>query len=582
MRNPKALEYFARILSSRLASVTRGEVARRATTTIAVTSKPGLKGKSLVARSLAELLEQLTGAEVLLVRIRRGYHGEKVARLLSDDIDAVPEQLRRELAEVRKGAAMLEVGIQPDRTASFYGDRATNLIVKLGELFTYMVFDLGSEPQALVDSVGEFADVWVEIVESPSTPGNGESAIRHFEVINQHNPGSRRVPLGHCEPFIIPDDSSLGNNLAGAVRTICENSRSPVALSVHRLARKLVGSSVGLALGGGAAFGIAHLGVLRVLEQNNIPIDLVAGCSQGSIIGVGYAAGIGVEEMVDIALDLGQKKNVLKPLDLTMTKPGLLAGNRMVGIFSPLLESKETFEDLVLPCRTVATDIESGERVSIGTGRLDQAFRASSSVPMVFAPMRWEERALVDGGVVDPVPAEVVQEMGADICIAINVVPPLKKGVETVIANAYRQLNRFNPLSYIGDSRFLPNMFDIIMNSMQVLQYELGNFKAISADVRINPDLSDFTWIEYYRSAELIERGEEATERALPAIRKALDGKLAAARGHRSPPPNVRTESGEKPAAEKTQAKPAAKGAKPAAKRSKSRKKSSASSRASS
>jgi len=121
---------------------------------------------------------------------------------------------------------------------------------------------------------------------------------------------------------------------------------------------------------------------------------------------------------------------------------------------------------------------------------------------------------------------------GGDFIIAVNVVPPLKKGVENEVSRAFRMLNRFNPLSYFEDSRNLPNLFDIIMNSMQILQYELGNFKAIAADVRINPDLSDFTWIEYYRSEELIQRGVEAAERAIPAIKSAYALKLAPYRKH--------------------------------------------------
>ena len=135
-------------------------------------------------------------------------------------------------------------------------------------------------------------------------------------------------------------------------------------------------------------------------------------------------------------------------------------------------------------------------------------------------------RVLVDGGVSDPVPAETVNHMGADLCIAVNVVPPLKKGVENAVSKTIRMMTWFNPLSWFEGSSGLPNMFDIIMNSMQVLQYELGNFKAISADVLINPDLSDFTWIEYYRSDELIRRGAEAAERAMPAIERALNQKM--------------------------------------------------------
>ena len=102
----------------------------------------------------------------------------------------------------------------------------------------------------------------------------------------------------------------------------------------------------------------------------------------------------------------------------------------------------------------------------------------------------------MDGGVADPVPAEITVEMGADITVAVNVVPRMKRGMETAMLwVSYRRLNAFNPLSYFGDTQDMPNLFDIVMNSMQILQYELGNFKAITADVLINPDLSDFTWI---------------------------------------------------------------------------------------
>ena len=267
--------------------------------------------------------------------------------------------------------------------------------------------------------------------------------------------------------------------------------------------------------------------MLKVLEDAGVLIDLVAGCSQGSIIAVGYAAGLSVTDMIAMAHELGVKKNFLFASDPTFfTKPGLIAGQRFVTMMRPYLRGKESFEQLLLPCRTVATDIETGERVALMSGRLETAFRASSSVPMVMAPIKDGERVLVDGGVADPVPAEVAVDMGADITVAVNVVPRMKRGVETAVSSFIRKLNYFNPLTYIGEAQDMPNLFDIVMNSMQILQYELGNFKAISADVLINPDLSDFTWIEYYRAGELIARGGEAAERALPAIDKAIKSKI--------------------------------------------------------
>src|SRR5258708_24080893 len=175
-----------------------------------------------------------------------------------------------------------------------------------------------------------------------------------------------------------------------------------------------------------------------------------------------------------------------------------------------------------MPLMTVATDIESGERVPIGSGLLTTAFRASAAVSLCVATVKMGERVLVAGGGSDPVPAEVVNSMGADLCIAVNVVPPLKLGIENAVSKAVRMVNRFNPMSYLNGVTGMPPMFDIIMNSMQVLQHELGNFKAISADVMIKPDLSDFTWIEYYRSSELIQRGADAAEQGMPAFRRGV------------------------------------------------------------
>ncbi len=534
LRNPKAVEYFARVLCKRLASVTKGEGGRRATMTISVASLPGLKGKSLLASALAGVLKDITRANTLVVQARPSELGpqDEIAMLLSDDVEAVPPSILNKLTAKSPDPAFLSIATRADQSEDRYGVKASNLVSKLSDYFSFIIFDLGSESPALISAVPEFSDVLIEIVDR-SEQGlltDTSHPLKQFRVLNLFNPNTQPIPINSCEPFVIPRDSSITDDLAASATHIRRNPRSAPALPIHRMARKILKSSIGVALGGGAAFGIAHLGVLQVLEQNSIPIDLVAGCSQGSIIGVGYAAGVSTEDMISIARDLGRKRNFFKAMDFTITRPGILAGNRIVEIFAPLLGEKKSFEDLVMPCRTIATDIESGERVAIGTGRLDHAFRASSAVPMVISPLKWGERALVDGGVSDPVPAEIVTQMGADFCIAVNVVPPLKRGIETVMSRAYRQLNRLNPLSYLGESQELPNLFDIVMNSMQILQYELGNFKAISADVLINPDLTDFTWIEYYRAEELIQRGIEAAEKAMPAITKAIDERLAPVR----------------------------------------------------
>jgi len=530
LRNPKAIEYFARILSKRLAGVTRAEHIRRATTAIAIASHKGLKGETLIAHALAVILKQITQTEVAYVEVRPSEEAlqPSVLNLLSGDLAAAS----RKWVAANEGnhPTTLKIAVPAGLDHMAYGNLLSNLVSKLSDSFSFIVFDLGSETPGLIESAPAYADVYVALVDSADDdPGIPDlRSMKLYKVVSLFNATSRPVPISHSEPFVIPYSAVLSRPTAEASEFLRANPRSAPALPIFRLAHKLLGTSIGIALGGGAAFGIAHLGVLKVLEEDGIPIDLVAGCSQGSIVAVGYAAGLSVDEMIAIARELGTRRNFLFASDPTfLLKPGILSGQRFVTMMRPYLKGKETFEQLLLPCRTVATDIESGERVSIGSGRLETAYRASSSVPMVLAPLRAGEHVLVDGGVADPVPAGVATDMGADITIAVNVVPPMKRGVETVLSSFYRRVNMFNPLSYLGDSQDMPNLFDIVMNSMQILQYELGNFKAISADVLINPDLSDFTWIEYYRADELIERGAEAARKALPAIHRAVDAKIA-------------------------------------------------------
>jgi NTE family protein len=523
LRNPRSLEYFSRIMCQRLSSAVTGERVGEGPVQVAVTSAKGLCGTSLVAKTLAALLAELTGAPVLLVSLQQAPPEDRLEGLhvhLST-IDRTIDSVRRAFAERSDRPIGLTVGFEPNGTAEQYGGQLSDLVNRVRTDFSYQVFDLPSNPPAVSASAPWFADVMVEIVENgkPEFPAKAveRGTVARYPVINLRNPQSRPIPISACSPFVIPNEPGLGPETALA------HPRSPGAIPLWRLARKITGRSVGLALGGGAAFGISHLGVLQVLERNSIPIDMVVGCSIGSLVAVSYASGFSLAEMMDRAHEMGKTRYVASGLDFTFTKPGgILGGERLKSRFTPLLGAHKTFDDLLIPCRTVATDIRSGELVSIGRGRLEDAYRASSSVPMVLSPEALDGRVLVDGGVADPVPAETVRHMGADLCIAVPVVPPLKKGVETAISKFSDRLNLLNPFAYLSNARDMPNAFDITMNSLQTLQHELGLYKVISADVSILPELSDFTWTDFDRSHELIERGVEAAEAALPALRKML------------------------------------------------------------
>lgn len=177
--------------------------------------------------------------------------------------------------------------------------------------------------------------------------------------------------------------------------------------------------TVGLALGAGAAKGFAHIGVLRALEQAGIRIDMIAGSSMGAIIGGGYASGIDVEALSDIALNQDWL-DVLNLLDPIFPTRGFFDGQKIHAFLNELYEHKN-IEDLNIPFAATTVDILKGDLFVLKEGNLANAARASSSIPIIFNPLANGDQVLVDGGMIDPVPIDVVRSMGADYVIAVNV-----------------------------------------------------------------------------------------------------------------------------------------------------------------
>ena len=158
---------------------------------------------------------------------------------------------------------------------------------------------------------------------------------------------------------------------------------------------------VGLALSGGGARGLAHIGVLKVLEQEGIPIDLLAGTSMGGIIAAGHAAGLGADYMAEEARRMGQLRNMIKLVDRSLpTRWGLFEGQKVQQYLASHL-GEATFDELRIPLALLAVDLESGEEVVLRKGSVAEAVRATISLPGVFAPFRLDGRLLVDGGVLN-------------------------------------------------------------------------------------------------------------------------------------------------------------------------------------
>jgi NTE family protein len=266
---------------------------------------------------------------------------------------------------------------------------------------------------------------------------------------------------------------------------------------------------IGLALSGGAARGLAHVGVLEVFQKEGIPIDMIAGTSSGAVMGAVYASGQDTKKMIENALDAGWKR--MAPLiDPSFPKTGFIKGKKIKNLLSGYIGGNIRFSDLKIPFACVATDIYSGEEVVINSGSVLDALRASISIPGIFMVVKREGRYLVDGGLTTPVPVNVVKQMGADFVIAVNVNPD----VSNRMGKGSQERAKANKE---------PNIFQVIMQSIYITTYSLARTSLGDADIIIEPDLANIGAGDFNKAGELITRGQQAAQKAIPEIKRKLE-----------------------------------------------------------
>ncbi|MDE6690986.1 MAG: patatin-like phospholipase family protein [Clostridia bacterium] len=205
---------------------------------------------------------------------------------------------------------------------------------------------------------------------------------------------------------------------------------------------------IGLALGSGGARGVAHLGVIKALEEEGIRPDYITGCSMGSVVGAGYSMGLTVEEMYSIV----KKLKAVQLIDVTalpITRMALTRGNKMRNLLVSKL-GDATFEDLKIPFQCVASDLYSGRLVTLSEGKVATAVAASSSMPTVFPPVKTHGQMLIDGGVLCRVPTQQCKDMGADVVIAVDVLDNTKEKVKKVTNIVSMVMRVFDMMDYNG------------------------------------------------------------------------------------------------------------------------------------
>jgi len=319
------------------------------------------------------------------------------------------------------------------------------------------------------------------------------------------------------------------------------------AESTQSLAFNRADARIGLALGSGSARGLAHLGVIRVLEEAGIRIDFVAGTSIGALIGAIHAAGK-LDELETTFQDFDWKK-IVSFFDVVFPKSGLIDGAKISDLVRAHIHA-DAVEALPIPFCAVATDIVSGEEVVIRTGDVIEAVRASVSVPGIFTPVRSNGRILVDGGLTNPVPVSVVRAMGADIVIAVDLNHDIiagknlktrrnspngagngRHGIRSHWVNGYRKsihelkarlLTREVPGAaqfshWISSKEPLPSIFEVLLSSINIMETRITQTRLDldRPDILIQPPLGHIRFLQFDRAEEIIEIGYESAREQL-------------------------------------------------------------------
>jgi NTE family protein len=254
---------------------------------------------------------------------------------------------------------------------------------------------------------------------------------------------------------------------------------------------------VGIALSGGSARGLAHIGVLDVLEKNNIKIDAIAGTSMGAVIGALYSSGVSLQEMFAFVASSSWKRFSLFS---NFSTPGLaLINSKKVSVLLNKFLQDKTFKDCNKRFCCVAVDVLSKQKVVLKDGMLKRAVEASIAIPGIFEPVKTDHMVLIDGGVIEPLPTDAIKLMDVDFVIASS--------LDNVV---------------IKEDGCNPNVFELIDNSLVMMEREINEKYIKMADVVISPKTGDYTLFDFFKAKEIIERGRIAAEEKIGEIMQKL------------------------------------------------------------
>ncbi|MFC1666261.1 patatin-like phospholipase family protein [Candidatus Omnitrophota bacterium] len=491
---------------------------------ISIYSDSTIEAKSEYAINLTVALANVTKAKVMLINMNRACDDIMKALELGRDSDVlILDRIEKQrLSQIRRDYQYVVI----------------DLPIKLDES-TYQAFSYSDTVHFFVSSTKDDLESGHSFLEGLLKKDMKQTHDKMKVVINRLNIFDR---------FSIEEMSWLLKRNVWAmvpessiIEAVIDSKGTPIVLRSHdseysravvRIAKSETDRLLGLALGSGAAFGLAHIGVLKVLEENHVPIDVLSGSSIGGLMAALWGLGFSSDKIEYIAKKLRKKLNIMRLLDFTVPISGILAGKRLRIFLKSILREKR-FEDLQIPVKIMVYDLANRETIAIEKGLLAEAVYKSVSVPGIFKPSIEKNRIIVDGGVSAPVPVDALLKQGVRKIIAVNVLPGPKDIYERNILlkrknQEEENLMRVAPfyvkiilrIKRFFKKLFTANIFDIIMTSMQSIEYVLAESSCKKASVALRPVFSDATSVDFHLVKDFIKKGKEEANLHIKEIKE--------------------------------------------------------------
>lgn len=539
-RDPRVAVSFSRRLGHRIKELREEKHRAKCSTIICLYSALAGTGKTTLATNLAASLARETGEPLLLLDFsgrQRGVPLAQCERILQRNGSA----LQQLLVPCPLGYHRLNLDLLGDpKEAGMIAPLFGNLVKQ----YDYVLVDLPNEASAPVFACLTQSDRVYVIAR------NEDDHLYRTRLLLQDlrwHSGGREMPVRviltavceACEPYVEKAEQKLGQKISYLLRRIPDTEMTdaadgtpyvlrrpmqPYSLAVRRMARELGNVLVGLALGTGGARGLAHIGVIRVLERQGIAVDVVAGTSMGALVGAAWAVGKSADQMEEIARQIKGRRTFLKLLDPVFPGSGIIRGIKVYNFLHSIVKDL-TFADTIIPLKIIASDLNTMEEIVFEEGRLIDAIRASISIPGVFRPVVHNAHTLIDGGITDPVPVQLLARSGVARIIAVNTIPNVEEMKQRDRCRAELQRasrsQRRGLMRETGPIIETPtNIINIYMRSMHAMQSRIAEQACANADVVIRPIAAGGVWYDFYHAERYIRCGEKAAQAALPQLKE--------------------------------------------------------------